>query len=93
MEKVIPKRVKIVAPHFKFLPTSNSHLEYLFFPIQTKLVLSVFIVKPDTDPKISKTFNAASRDCLLPSNIKVVSSANCVILNSFPLIFIPFKVG
>ena len=70
MEKVIPKRVKIAAPHFKFLPTSNSHLEYLFFPIQTKLVLSVFIFKPDTDPKISKTFNAASRDCLLPSNIK-----------------------
>ena len=45
---------------------------------------------PEMLPKIFKILNAAWNDSMLPSSIKVVSSANCVyLISTFP-IEIPF---
>ena len=87
----MPRRVKSLAPHIKSLPTLSLSLEWRFLPIQTSLVLSIFTFRPDILPNTSRTLRAANKVLLLPSKIKVVSSANCVILNSLPFTEIPFK--
>ena len=85
----MPRRVKLLAPHANYFPMSNLSFEFLFLPIQTSLVLSIFTLKPDMLPYTSNTLRAANKAFLLPSKIKVVPSANCVILNSLPSTEIP----
>ena len=89
VEKSIPKRVNSEVSQSRFCAMDSLILEFLFLPIQTIFVFSLLIFKPEKVPNISKVFKADCKERSLPSKSKVVSSANCVSLNSFPLIVIP----
>ena len=78
----MPNKVKLVHPHSKFVVMFNLSFENFFRPIQITLVFSLFIFKPDKFPYISRVFRADCKECWLPFSISVVSSANCVSLNS-----------
>ena len=92
-QKWRPRNLKLVQPQSSFCNTFNLNFEKHFLPIQIILVFPLFIRNPEKLPKISSVFNAASKECSVPSKKSVVSSANCVNLNSFVLIFIPIISG
>ena len=61
-----------------------------FLPIQAICVLSLLTFNPEKVPNISKVLSAACNDSMVPSSISVVSSANCINLNSALPILTPF---
>ena len=93
VENSIPNKVKSVHVQSKSVVTFILSLECFFHPIQITLVFSLFIFKPDKVPYISRVFNADCKECWLPSSIRVVSSANCVSLNSIFFILRPVIFG
>ena len=93
VEKLIPKRVNSVSPHFKCEVTSSFSLECFLEPIHIILVFSQLIFKPEIDPKTSSKFSAACREQMVPFNKSVVSSANCVILKEYFPVLIPITSG
>ena len=77
-EKRIPSNLKLeIASRLQLLILILCLLCF-FFPIQAICVFSVLTFNPEMLPKISRVLNAACNDSILPSSIKVVSSANCV---------------
>ena len=68
-------------------------LENRFCTIKMTLVISMFIFKPENVPYFFIIFKAVSNECWLLSKISVVSSANCVRLNSVFSIFSPIIFG
>ena len=93
VEKLIPKRVNSEVSQSTFCAIDSLILEFLFLPIQTIFVFSLLIFKPEKLPNISKVFKDDCKERPSTSNSKVVTSANCVSLNSFPLIVIPIISG
>ena len=85
--------MKLVQPQSSFCDTFNLNFEERFLPIKIILVFSLFIHNPEKLPKISSVFNAACKECCVPFKKSALSSANCINLNSFGLIFIPIISG
>ena len=88
MEKSIPKRVNSELSQSKFSVIGSFVIEFLFLPIQIIFVFSLLTFRPERLPNISSVFKADCNECRLASRKRVVSSANCVSLNSVPFMVI-----
>ena len=78
--KFIPNKLNSEALQYSLCKTFNMVFEDISLPIHTKRVFSVLILRPDSAPKICNIFKATCNELTLPSNMIVVSSANCASL-------------
>ena len=95
--KCIPNNLKLLLPHDSFHLVLMVSVLYFFFPIQTTLVLSKFILRPDYFAQLDSTLRVSFKEVNEPSNITDVSSAYCdnmysVLLIVIPLIFLLFLI-